>query len=1010
MHRPRHKFIVSTDAPFYSPKMNRTAFRFAAALTLIAGVAPSFLAPPAQAEQLVSASDNAPRPTDNDWLYAGTDIPRDTGWQFGTLATGLRYAVRNNGSPPGQVSIRVRIDAGSLMESDSERGFAHFLEHLSFRGSRLLGDGDTKRIWQRLGAAFGSDTNASTTPTATVYKLDLPSATAAGLDEGMKTLAAMIEAPNLDASTIDSERGVVLSELRENAGPQARVSDAIHEHIFAGQRLADRVPIGTEQSLGAATPEGLARFHQRWYRPDNVVIAIAGDGDPATFAKLIERYFGGWKAEGVRPSAPDFGTPQPGFPVAKVISEPTQPGFVSLNYLRPWKRVTDSVAYTQTLYHDYIALQIVNRRLEQRARAGGNYVLAQVGEDKVSRSAMVTSVNIVPAPTVDWGESLKDVRGVIADALAQPPSQAEIDREYDEMDALMTREVENARNQPGSELVDDLMDSIDIGETVSDPANHRIMFRSSRPLATPQEMLAVIRKLFSGRVVRAFVSQTTPPAPGAEARLAKLATEDVAADGSARSVARNVDIDDLPALGRPGRIVERAKVPVLNLQTLKLSNGVSALVFDNDVEPDKIRIRVRFGGGRGAVPPGVPNLLWTGDLALVQSGVGKLDLRDLEALTNGRLLGMSFAVADGAFEFNAETNSADFADQLRLIAAKLDHPGWDAAPVKRARIVGLTAFDSSTGSPSAVLNRLLDSQVHPGDLRFAAPDRAQVEGLTPRAFRRFWAPKLASGPVEVMIFGDLSKVDEDAVLAATFGALKSRSAPATDDGQALSFPTTGETPTVLRHSGDANQAAAILAWKTKGGLDDIREARQIDVLAEIFNDRLFDRLRAAEGASYSPSVSSSWPRDFSDGGYIMAASLVRPQDVNAFYRHARDIARELMATPVTADELNRTVTPIKEMIYRASSSNAFFMNELEGASSDPRKLAALRSYVSDTESTTPAVIQRLARKYLSTSGWSLLVLPKGVELSSIWSAPSMVASAVEDSSKQRVAAEAEQGR
>ncbi len=385
--------------------------------------------------------------------------------------------------------------------------------------------------------------------------------------------------------------------------------------------------------------------------------------------------------------------------------------------------------------------------------------------------------------------------------------------------------------------------------------------------------------------------------------------------------------------------------------------------------------------------PSEPNLLWTGGSALVQSGIGKLDLRDLESLMTGRLLGMGFDVTDGAFEFSAETNSADFADQMRLIAAKLDHPGWDADPVKRARIVELTTFDSSAGSPSAVLDRSMGNEIRPGDLRFASPDRAQIEGLTPKAFRRFWAPKLAAGPVEVMIFGDLSKVDQDKILAATFGALKPRAKAPAGDAKPLSFPKADPVPTVLRHSGDANQAAALIAWKTGGGLDDIREARQLDVLAEIFNDRLFDRLRAAQGASYSPSVGSNWPREFSGGGYIMAASLVRPQDVDAFYGYARDIARELMQTPVSADELVRTITPLKEMIYRASSSNAFFMNELEGASSDPRNLAALRSYVTDTESATPAVIQRLARKYFANDGWSMVVLPKDVALSSVWTAP-----------------------
>src|SRR6478736_6205673 len=78
-----------------------------------------------QAGQAPSALD--PR---TPWLYQGSDVPQDPEWHFGVLQNGLRYAVRRNGVPPGQVAIRVRMDVGSLMEKDSERGFAHLIEHL----------------------------------------------------------------------------------------------------------------------------------------------------------------------------------------------------------------------------------------------------------------------------------------------------------------------------------------------------------------------------------------------------------------------------------------------------------------------------------------------------------------------------------------------------------------------------------------------------------------------------------------------------------------------------------------------------------------------------------------------------------------------------------------------------------------------------------------------------------------------------------------------------------------
>src|SRR5690348_13420187 len=74
----------------------------------------------------------APASGDGDWLYRGSDIPRDPAWRFGTLPNGLHYAVRRSALPAGQVSIRVRIDAGSLHEANAERGWAHFLEHMLF--------------------------------------------------------------------------------------------------------------------------------------------------------------------------------------------------------------------------------------------------------------------------------------------------------------------------------------------------------------------------------------------------------------------------------------------------------------------------------------------------------------------------------------------------------------------------------------------------------------------------------------------------------------------------------------------------------------------------------------------------------------------------------------------------------------------------------------------------------------------------------------------------------------
>src|SRR5436305_12684641 len=75
------------------------------------------------------------------WPQAKSDIPADPAVIFGALPNGMRYAIMKNGTPRNEVAIRLRIGAGSLMESDAQQGLAQFLEHMAFRGSTHLPEG-----------------------------------------------------------------------------------------------------------------------------------------------------------------------------------------------------------------------------------------------------------------------------------------------------------------------------------------------------------------------------------------------------------------------------------------------------------------------------------------------------------------------------------------------------------------------------------------------------------------------------------------------------------------------------------------------------------------------------------------------------------------------------------------------------------------------------------------------------------------------------------------------------
>lgn len=969
-----------------SPPLGRVPFsrRFTALFLGAALLFPS-LGAAQQARRPAPAATTAPAEAvdHSAWLYAGSDIPHDIGWRFGTLRNGLRFAVRRNGVPPGQVSIRLRVDAGSMMEQSEQGGWAHLIEHLSFRESRYLGSGEARRQWQRLGVSFGSDTNASTGQTATTYQLDVPAVTPQSLQESLRYLSGMIREPVLSDATVDAERPIVIAERREHDGPEFRLAEAARRHIFAGQLMGERSTIGTESSLAAANGAGILAFHQRWYRPERVVIAIAGDVDPAVLEQAIVANFADWRGTGPAPVEPDLGRPDPSQVATRVIIEPSQPMVAQMLTIRPWQRVTDSIVYTQGLMLNSLASQIVNRQLEERARSGGHYLAAQLSQDKPNRSADVTGLSVVPLEG-DWEGGLNDARSVIATAMATPPSEAAIAREYADVVTFLTRELANAQNEPGTKQAEDLLRAVDIGETTTSPDHALSIWQSIRPLATPSEMQRRIAALFEGDTHRFLLISPTAIVNG-EQRLAAAAARPAVLLAANDNAARQLSFADLPALGARGTLVSRIPVERFGMDRIELSNGVTALVRNIDIEPNKIRVLVRWGNGRRALSPARPNLLWTGEAALVESGVGPFDQSALDRLVNGRQIGMGFEVDDDAFEFSAETRPEDFADQMRLLAAKLSSPGWQSTPIQRIRAGRLSSYDLIRNSPMAVVESELDSLIYSGDRRFAPPTRGEVEALTPQAFRAFWEPLLRQGPIEVQIFGDLTHVDLEAVLLDSFGSLAPRrAAPIPSGGGDVRLTAVPASPIIARHSGGETQAALVLAYPTIGGQDSVRASRQLDILAAIFNDRLYERLRDQAGASYSQAVSSHWSEDFAHGSYLFVGGMVRPQDSHLMATAAREIAAQLIAQPVSNDELQRAIGPATEQVVRASSGNVFWMYNTEGATRDPRRFAALRSYLTDLNSVTAADLQALAQTYLVPErAIPILILPRDAPVPSL---------------------------
>ena len=204
----------------------------------------------------------------------------DPAVRTGKLDNGLTYYIRKNTKPEKRVEMRLVVNAGSIQEDEDQRGAAHFVEHLGFRGTRRF-PGDTLiHYLQSVGANVGPDVNAHTGFDETLYSLTVPSDTMEGVRRGLDILGDWAGAVSFVPAEIDKERGVVLEEWRLGRGAEQRMSDKIIPVLFKDSKYARRLPIGTKEAIEGIPSEVLRRFYHDWYRPDNMAVVIVGDIDP----------------------------------------------------------------------------------------------------------------------------------------------------------------------------------------------------------------------------------------------------------------------------------------------------------------------------------------------------------------------------------------------------------------------------------------------------------------------------------------------------------------------------------------------------------------------------------------------------------------------------------------------------------------------------------------------------------------------------------------------------------
>jgi zinc protease len=202
-----------------------------------------------------------------------------------TLANGLEViSVEDHSSPT--VAIQVWYRVGSKNDPQGRSGFAHLFEHLMFKSTAHM----PAEMMDRLTEDVGGFNNASTRDDATEYHEVVPSNY---LETLLWAEGDRMASLNVNEDNFKSERDVVKEEYRFRvlSPPYGRLFSALEQDSWAVHPYK-RPGIGNIAELDAATLADVQAFHKTFYRPDNAVLIVVGDFDPAQLQSWVDKYLG----------------------------------------------------------------------------------------------------------------------------------------------------------------------------------------------------------------------------------------------------------------------------------------------------------------------------------------------------------------------------------------------------------------------------------------------------------------------------------------------------------------------------------------------------------------------------------------------------------------------------------------------------------------------------------------------------------------------------------------------
>ena len=576
-------------------------------------------------------------------------IPVDPDVRIGKLDNGLTYYIRHNEWPEHVANFYIAQRVGSIQEDESQRGLAHFLEHMAFNGSENFPNKPGKSIidfTRSLGVEFGSDLNAYTSIDQTVYRVcNVPTSKGqAALDSCLLILKDWSCGLSLEADEIDKERDVVHNEWRLGEGPSQRMITRALPKMYPGSKYGERMPIGLMSVIDSFKPETLRAYYHKWYRPDNQAIIVVGDVDVDHMEAQVKQLFSGigvpeGAAQVVPEEVPDNDEAIYIFEKDKEMQTNVLLLFMKHDTTTPEEKA--SMAYLIEIYAKSVIAQMINARLrEMTEEADCPFFQASAEDDDYLLASTKDAFQMMGYPKE--GRDMEALTALMIEARRAAQfgfTATEYERAKADFLSALEKQYNNRAKITNAQFGDDYRDNYLQNEPIPSIEVLYQVMNMLAPNITVDIINQVLPQLISTDDKNLVVMEWAREADGltypTEADM-KAAVEKARAQEIAAFVDNVKDEPLMTKLPKAGKVKKTTENKVLGYKELTLSNGATVILKPTDYNDDEVRLQAFAKGGKSVFGAEDYTNLKVFDEVIGYSGIGNFSSTELSKALAGK--------------------------------------------------------------------------------------------------------------------------------------------------------------------------------------------------------------------------------------------------------------------------------------------------------------------------------------------------------------------------------------